>query len=64
MTTHAALRRATGVEGRSLVLANTAGFGLWAIVMSLLATSSNQIAPGPFLAESIWEAVTSSSILG
>ncbi len=64
VTTHAALRRATGVDGRSLVLANTAGFGLWAIVMSLLATSSNQIAPGPFLAESIWEAVTSSSILG
>lgn len=61
---HTALRRATGVEGGALVLANAAGFGLWAVVMSLLATSSNQIAPGPFLAESIWDAVTASRILG
>ena len=64
VSTHTALRRATGVEGGALLLANVAGFGLWAIVMSLLATSSNQIAPGPFLAESIWDAVTSSRILG
>ncbi len=64
VTTHTALRRATGVEGGSLVLANVAGFGVWAIVMSLLATGSNQIAPGPFLAESIWDAVTASRILG
>jgi hypothetical protein len=61
---HTALRRATGVDGGALVLANAAGFGLWAIVMSLLATSSNQIAPGPFLAESIWDAVAASRILG
>jgi len=64
VSTHTALRRATGVEGGSLVLANAAGFGVWAIVMSLLATGSNQIAPGPFLAESIWDAVTTSRILG
>ena len=44
---HHTHRRATGVEGGSLVLANVAGFGVWAIVMSLLATGSNQIAaPG------------------
>ncbi len=64
VSTHTALRRATGIEGGSLVLANVAGFGVWAIVMSLLATGSNQIAPGPFLAESIWDAVTGSRILG
>ena len=64
VATHTALRRATGVEGGTLVLANAAGFGLWAIAMSLLASGSNQIAPGPFLAESIWDAVTASRILG
>lgn len=58
LTTNEAIERATGIRGRPVVLANGAGFALWAIAMSLLATSTNQIAPGPFLAESIWEAVT------
>ena len=58
LTTNEAIERATGIRGRPVVLANAAGFALWAIAMSLLATSTNQIAPGPFLAESIWEAVT------
>jgi len=55
LTTQAAIERATG---RPVVIANAAGFAVWAIAMSLLATSTNQIAPGPFLAESIWDAVT------
>jgi hypothetical protein len=58
LTTQAAIERATGISGRPVVIANAAGFAVWAIGMSLLATSTNQIAPGPFLAESIWEAVT------
>ncbi len=58
ITTHAAIERATGISGRPVVIANGAGFAVWALAMSVLATSTNQIAPGPFLAESIWEAVT------
>ncbi len=58
LTTQAAIERATGIGGRPVVIANAAGFAVWALAMSLLATSTNQIAPGPFLAESIWEAVT------
>lgn len=58
LTTQAAIERATGLAGRPVVIANAAGFAVWALAMSLLATSTNQIAPGPFLAESIWEAVT------
>lgn len=58
LTTQAAIERATGLNGRPVVIANAAGFAVWAIAMSLLATSTNQIAPGPFLAESIWDAVT------
>ncbi len=64
VATHTALRRATGIEGGTLVLANAAGFGLWSVAMSLLASDSNQIAPGPFLAESIWDAVAVSRFLG
>ena len=58
LATQAAIERATGITGRPVVIANAAGFAVWALAMSLLATSTNQIAPGPFLAESIWEAVT------
>lgn len=58
LTTQAAIERATGITGRPVIIANAAGFAVWALAMSLLATSTNQIAPGPFLAESIWEAVT------
>jgi hypothetical protein len=31
--------------------------------MSLLATGTNQIGPGPFLAESIWDAVTGTGVI-
>ena len=57
-TTQIAIQRASGRSGGEVLLANVAGFGVWAIVMSLLSTATNQTAPGPFLAESIWEAVT------
>ena len=62
VTTQIALQRTTGRAGSEVVIANLVGFGVWAIVMSLLATASNQTAPGPFLAESIWEAVTNAKV--
>lgn len=61
-TTQIALQRASGRAGGEVLVANLAGFGVWAIVMSLLATATNQTAPGPFLAESIWEAVTGGKV--
>lgn len=61
-TTQIALQRTSGRSGSEVLVANIAGFGVWAIVMSLLATGTNQTAPGPFLAESIWEAVTSGKV--
>ena len=60
--TQVALERTVGRGGSDVLVANLAGFGAWLIVMSLLATGTNQIAPGPFLAESIWDAVTSVSV--
>ncbi len=60
--TQIALQRASGRTGGEVWLANIAGFGVWAVVMSLLATATNQTAPGPFLAESIWEAVTNGKV--
>lgn len=61
-TTHVALQRAAGRTGGEVLAANLAGFATWAIIMSLLASATNQTAPGPFLAESIWEAVTSAKV--
>jgi hypothetical protein len=61
--TQVALERVAGHSSGALVLANVAGFGAWAIVMSLLATGSNQVAPGPFLAESIWDAITGANVI-
>ncbi len=60
--THAALERTLGRGGGDVLAANLAGFGVWVIVMSLLATGSNQIGPGPFLAESIWDAIAGRNI--
>ena len=62
VTTHLAIQRAAGRTGSEVLVANLAGFGAWAVIMSLLATATNQTAPGPFLAESIWEAVTSGKV--
>src|SRR5690606_6378888 len=56
--TQVAIERTVGVSSGAVIVANLAGFAAWAIVMSLLATGSNQVAPGPFLAESIWDAIT------
>jgi hypothetical protein len=61
LMTQAAIERATGVRGGRVILANLAGFAVWAIVLSLLTTSRNQFAPGPFLAESLWDLVAGAS---
>ena len=55
--TQSALERASGFRGLSVVLANGAGFAVWACVLSLLATAGNALAPGPFVAETLWEAI-------
>lgn len=60
--TQIAIERTIGRGGSDVLVANLAGFAAWLVVMSLLATGTNQIAPGPFLAESIWDAVTSVSV--
>jgi len=56
-----AIERATGIRGGEAILANLAGFAVWAVVLSLLTTSNNQFAPGPFLAESLWDLVAGAS---
>lgn len=61
LMTQAAVERVTGVRGGEVIFANLAGFAVWALVLSLLTTSSNQFAPGPFLAESLWDLVASAS---
>lgn len=61
-STHVAIERASGRSGGEVLVANLAGFAAWAMIMSLLASATNQTAPGPFLAESIWEAVTSGKV--
>lgn len=61
--THVAVERAVGRGGGDVLAANLAGFGAWVILMSLLATGTNQIGPGPFLAESIWDAVTGAGVI-
>ena len=58
LLTQIAIERAVGMGGASVILANAAGFAAWAVGMSLLSTGSNQLGVGPFLAESIWEALT------
>ena len=52
-----AIERASDLRGVPVFLANLAGFALWAGVLSLLTTASQPLAPGPFLAESVWEAI-------
>lgn len=64
VTTHVAVERTVGRGGGDVLAANLAGFGAWVIMMSLVSTGTNQLGPGPFLAESIWDAVTGTSILG
>lgn len=61
--TQAALARVAGRPGRGVLAANLVGFSVWCVVMSLLASGDHAIAPGPFVAESIWEAVTSQGVV-
>ena len=58
LLTQVAIERTSGIGGATAMLANAAGFAVWALGMSLLSTGSNQFGVGPFLAESIWEALT------
>ena len=60
--TQQAIERTVGRGGGDLLLANLAGFAAWVVVMSLLATGTNQIGPGPFLAESVWDAIASARV--
>ena len=55
LATQVAIERATGASSTQALVANLAGFALWAIGMSLLATAGEPFAPGPFLAESVFE---------
>ena len=61
--TQAALARVAGRPSRDVLAANLVGFGVWCVGMSLLASGDHAIAPGPFVAESIWEAVTSQGVV-
>ena len=60
--TQLAIRYTTRREDGEVLVANVAGFGAWTLIMSLLTTGMRQIGPGPFLAESIWEAVTGGNV--
>ncbi len=55
--TQLAIERATGAPTGVALLANLTGFAVWAGVMSVLSSAQQQLAPGPFLAESVWEAI-------
>lgn len=59
LLTQAAIERVSGLAGGVPMLANAAGFAVWAIGLSLLSTGTNPLAPGPFVAESVWNALTS-----
>lgn len=54
----AAVERASELRGTPVLLANAMGFALWALTLSLLSTGGQPLGPGPFLAESVWEAVS------
>lgn len=57
MSMQVAVERATDLRGWPVLVANASGFAVWALTLSMLSTGGNQLAPGPFLAESVWEAV-------
>jgi len=63
VTTQLAVERTIGRGGGDVVAANLAGFAVWVLIMSLIATGTNQVGPGPFLAESVWDAVTSAGVV-
>lgn len=55
--TQAAIERSTGAPAGAAFAANLAGFAVWTGVMSILSTAHQQLGPGPFLAESLWDAL-------
>jgi len=61
-TTQIAIERTIGRGGSDVLAANLAGFAAWLVMMSLLSTGTNQIGPGPFLAEAVWDAISSVSV--
>ena len=63
VTTQLAVERTVGRGGGDVVAANLAGFAVWVLIMSLIATGTNQVGPGPFLAESVWDAVTGGGVV-
>jgi len=58
LTTQAAIERTTGAQPGVVLVANLAGFATFVVLMSLLTTASNQLGPGPLLAESLWESIS------
>lgn len=54
----AAIEAATTADRGSAVVANLAGFAVWAGVLSLLATGDDPLAPGIFLADALWDALS------
>ena len=58
LVTQEAVERATGAPVGVAILANLAGFAAWVLLMALLTTASNQLGPGPLLAESLWESIS------
>ncbi|MBM3141069.1 MAG: hypothetical protein FJZ92_12900 [Chloroflexi bacterium] len=57
--TQSAIERVSGISGGVPILANAAGFAAWAVGMALLSNGAHPLAPGPFVAEAIWDAITS-----
>lgn len=53
-----AIERIAGIRSGLVMLANLSGFASWVVLMSLVTTASNQLGPGPFLAESIWDMIS------
>jgi hypothetical protein len=54
LATQVAIERSTPASSAQALVANMAGFAIWVLGMSLLA-ASDPFAPGPFLAESLFE---------
>ena len=57
--TNIAIQAVTPADPARVLVANAAGFAVWAIVLGLLVTSSTYLAPGIFLLNSPVEALTS-----
>jgi hypothetical protein len=58
LTTQAAIERCAPDAGGHALLANLAGFAVWLGAMSLLAMEGDPLAPGPFLADAVWDSIS------